>query len=95
MMKLVDMIANVPHNTTIEFPEVTDTMSDADKSIKAKVEKAIKENRGATTHEMFKIMKALADEMGMKYNTLREWLVEYDYIVGYNKANVILYAKYW
>jgi hypothetical protein len=94
MMKLAEMIANVPQNATVEFPEAPATMSDVDKNIKAKVEKAIMENRGATTHEMFKVMKALADEMGMKYNTLREWLVDYDYIVGYNKANIILYARY-
>ena len=59
-------------------------------NMKAKVEATIAQNPNADRYEMNKILRGLANEMGIAWNTLRDWMFENDYIHAYNRVFVML-----
>ena len=58
--------------------------------MKAKVEAVISENKNADRYEMNKILRALANDMGIAWNVLRDWMCDNDYIHAYNRVFVML-----
>ena len=58
--------------------------------MKEKVEAVISENKNADRYEMNKILRALAKDMGIAWNVLRDWMADNDYIYAYNRVFVML-----
>ena len=58
--------------------------------MKEKVEAVISENKNADRYEMNKILRALAKDMGIAWNVLRDWMADNGYIHAYNRVFVML-----